>query len=175
LPFQNVTIAFQDEARFGRINSPHKCWVKGKRPTVFCQMTREYTYVYASCFPLDGTLDSLILPFVSTEAMNVFLAEVSKRHADKSILMFFDKASWHTAGKLNVPHNMRFVPLPSYSPELNPTEHVWDELREKFFHNISFDNMNAVENRLVEGLQNLENDKPTIRSSTSFNWIQTCV
>ena len=173
LPFDDVAIAFQDEARFGRINAPHSCWVKGNRPTVYCQIVREYTYAYASCFPLNGTLDSLIPPWAFTTAMNVFLEEVSKRHSDKCILMFLDKAGWHTAKKLKIPHNIRLVSLPPYSPELNPTEHIWDELRVKYFHNLTFNSMNAVEDKLATGLFDLENQPALIQSTTGFNWIVT--
>jgi len=175
LPFDDAVIAFQDEARFGRINAPHQCWVKGERPVVYCQIVREYTYAYASCFPFDGTLDSLIIPGVFTEAMNVFLSEVAKRHSDKYILMFLDNAGWHTARSLKTPLNIRLVPLPSYSPELNPTEHIWDELREKFFHNLTFDSIGAVEDQLECGLFELENDKSLIQSATGFDWIVTTV
>lgn len=107
--------------------------------------------------------------------MNVFLDEVSKRHLDKWILMFLDRAGWHTSKTLKIPHNIRLVPLPSYSPELNPTEHVWDELREKFFHNIAFDSIGSVEDRLVDGLLCLEMDKATIHSTTGFHWIVSAV
>jgi transposase len=30
---------------------------------------------------------------------------------------------------------MRLIFLPPYSPELNPVEHLWDEIREKWFPN----------------------------------------
>ena len=50
---------------------------------------------------------------------------------------------------------------------------TWDELREKFFHNLTFGSIGAVEDRLVEGLHALENDKPTIQSTTGFGWIIT--
>jgi hypothetical protein len=162
---------FQDEARFGRINAPHKCWVKGERPVVYSQIVREYTYAYSSVCPFDGTLDSLILPWAYSVAMNVFLVEISKRHSDKYILMFLDQASWHTAGKLKIPPNIRLVSIPAYSPELNPTEHVWDELREKYFNNLTFDSLGAVEDRLEIGLRELENDKKTMQSIAGFNWI----
>jgi len=36
------------------------------------------------------------------------------------------------------------VRLPLYSPELNPVEHLWDEIREKRFVNRVFDSMGAV-------------------------------
>lgn len=172
---ENAIIMFQDEARFGRINSPHKCWVKGKRPTVYCQIVREYTYVYAAVCPFDGTMDSLILPCVNASAMTIYLEEVAKRHTDKTILMFIDGAGWHNAKDLKIPDNIRLLPLPSYSPELNPCEHVWDEIREKWFHNHIFDSLSSVEDRLFESLVVLENNKPLIQSTTAFSWIVTIV
>jgi len=172
---ENAMIMFQDEARFGRINSPHKCWVKGTRPYVYCQIVREYTYAYAAVAPFEGIMDSLIIPFVSAEAMSIFLEEVSKRHMEKIILMFLDRAGWHSAKELKIPKNIRLLPLPSYSPELNPSEHVWDELREKWFHNITFDSIGAVEDRLSDGLCALENNPSLIHSLTGFDWIISCV
>ena len=162
---------FQDEARFGRINSPHKCWVKGRRPAVYCQIVREYTYVYAAVCPFDGTLDSLVLPCVDSAAMSIFLYEIGKRHSDKIILMFMDQAGWHRANDLKIPKNIKLIWLPACSPELNPTEHLWDELREKWFHNITFDSLSAVEDRLVDGLLDLENNKDLVQSLTGFKWI----
>ena len=175
IPFDDAVIMFQDEARFGRINSPHKCWVKGERPVVYCQIVREYTYAYASVCPFDGTMDSLILPWAFSAAMSLFLAEVSSRHSNKYILMFLDQAGWHKAKDLVIPQNIRLVPLPPYSPELNPTEHIWDELREKHFHNLTFDSIPAVEDRLEEGLRDLENNKPLVKSTTGFDWIVSCI
>ena len=162
---------FQDEPRFGRINSPHKCWVKGKRPSVYSQIVREYTYAYSAVCPFDGTLDSLVLPCVNSPAMSIFLKEVSERHSNRHILMFLDQASWHRSNQLRIPSNIRLIPLPPYSPELNPVEHIWDELREKWFNNYTFDSIGAVEDRLVKGLRSLENDKPLVKSTSAFNWI----
>jgi len=171
IKFDEAVIMFQDEACFGRINSPRKCWINGKRPYVYCQIIRDYTYVYAAVCPFDGTMDSLVIPYVSSNAMSVFLEEVSKRHSKKTVIMFLDQAGWHRANELNIPQNIRISFLPAYSPELNPAEHIWDELREKWFHNYTFDSIDAVEDRLVEGLLSLENNKPLIKSMTAFNWI----
>ena len=165
---------FEDEARFGRINSPHKCWVKGERPVVCCQIVREYTYAYAAVCPFDGTMDSLVFHVVSSAAMSLFLDEVGKRHRDKTILMFLDQAGWYKAKQLRIPQNIILASLPAYSPELNPTEHIWEELREKWFHNITFDSILAVEDRLVDGLCNLENNKQRVQSIVGFKWIISC-
>ena len=66
---------FQDEARFGRISDPRRCWAPaGMRPEVSTQIVREYEYAFAAVSPHDGTLDTLVLPTVHTEAMSLFLA-----------------------------------------------------------------------------------------------------
>ena len=58
--------------------------------------------------------------------------------------MIVDGASSHKAKDLTVPENIRLVPLPAYAPELNPQEHVWDDLREKEFPNRVFSHITAV-------------------------------
>ncbi len=68
-------------------------------------------------------------------------------------------------------HQYRAYLSPPYSPELNPTEHLWDELREKYFGNEVFKSLDAVEDQLVKGLGELENDTTRIASITGFNWI----
>ena len=45
--------------------------------------------------------------------------------------MILDGARWHKARRLVVPANTRLLALPPWSPQLNPVEHVWDEVREK--------------------------------------------
>lgn len=40
-----------------------------------------------------------------------------------------DRASWHITEALNIPQYIRLMPLPPYSPELNPMEKVWQQLR----------------------------------------------
>ena len=163
---------FQDEARFGRINDPRRCWApEGLRPDVPAQLVREFIYAYTAVSPHDGTMDSLILPEVNTEAMSIFLAEVARRHPDEFILMFLDGAGWHKANALKVPQNMVLRFLPPYSPQLNPVEHIWEEIREKWFQNLVFDSLDAVEDRLVTALVSLERDPQRVFSIAGFDWI----
>ena len=72
--------------------------------------------------------------------------------------MVLDGAGWHRAKDLQIPENLRLLPLPPYSPQLNPVEHVWEDIREKWFPNLVFDSLRAVEDRLVQALATLEND-----------------
>jgi transposase-like protein len=165
---------FEDEARFGRISDPRRCWAPpGVRPEVNTQLIREYEYAFAAVSPQDGLLDTLVLPTVNTEAMSVFLAEVSRRHAEEFIVMVLDGAGWHKARRLQVPANMRLLSLPPWSPQLNPVEHLWDEVREKWFANRVFNSLSAVEEQLLTALKTLEEDATRVASLTGFDWIKS--
>jgi len=167
-----VRVMFQDEARFGRINDPRRCWApRVFRPEVGMQIVREYTYAFGAVSPPDGALDTLVLPVVNAEAMSIFWAEVARRHPEEFILMFLDGAGWHRANSLVIPENMRLEALPPYSPQLNPMEHIWDEVREKWFANEVFDSLDDVEDRLVEALVALEGNEDLAASTTGFDWI----
>jgi transposase len=163
---------FQDEARFGRLSDPRRCWApQGMRPQVSAQLVREFTYAFAAVSPHDGGLDTLVLPEVTAQTMSLFLAEVAARHPEDFILMFLDQAGWHKAKALVVPANMRLEWLPPYSPECNPVEHLWDELREKWFANRLFRGLDAVEDTLVTALHTLEMETERVGSITGFDWI----
>jgi len=61
--------------------------------------------------------------------------------------------------------------LPPYAPELNPAEHLWNELREKSFLNRVFDSFDALEDHLEHTLRDLENDPARVYSITAWSWI----
>jgi transposase len=169
-------LMFQDEERFGRINYPRCFWApKGVRPKVGMKIVREYTCAFGAVSPHDATLDSLVLPVVTAEAMSIFLEEVTRRHPEEFILMYLDGAGWHRANDPAVPKDMRLEALPPYSPQLNLVEHIWDEIREKWFTNEVFNSLDAVEDRLVEALVALENDQKLVASITGFDWIINCL
>jgi len=165
---------FQDEGRFGRISLPRRCWApSGIRPLCGAQIIREYIYAYSAISPTDGVIDSLIAPRADCGVMEIFLQQVSERFDDEFIIMFMDKAAWHTAGKLNVPDNMKLLFLPPYSPQLNPVEHLWKEVREKYFHNLVFDSIDAVGDRLMEALAAMNQNPDTVKRFSGFKWIIT--
>ena len=84
-----------------------------------------------------------------------------------------DSAGWHTTKKLIIPENITIMPLPPYSPELNPTEHIWDYIREqKHFNNYSFNYLRFIENHLCSVPSELQHEKELIKSLCYFNWIK---
>lgn len=163
---------FQDEGRFGLLDTPRRCWVPaGKRPVVGARLRREYLYAFSAVCPHDGVLDSFVLPWVNAGMMSLFLDEVAQRHANEFILMVMDQAGWHMATELVVPLNMRLIFLPPYSPELNPAEHLWKAIRQDCFANHVFTDLDAVEQALASGVCALENNPARTQSMTGFQWI----
>ena len=159
----------QDEGRFGRISRPQRCWAPpGIRPHVPAQLIRESVYVFAAVAPVTGELISLILPEASTAMMNLFLEQVSQTFSKYFIVMQVDGASWHGSHDLVIPSNIRLIEQPPYSPEVNPAEHLWDELREKYLHNRAFSSLDALIEALCQGLNDLADDPATLRSLTGF-------
>ena len=167
-----IKLMFQDEARFGRISDVRRCWApRPLRPVCQAMLTHEYTYAYGAVDVCTGELDSLILPHVNTGCMQLFLNEVSARHPDEHIVMVMDGAGWHRSDALKAPDNIYLLKLPPYAPELNPIEHIWDELREKFFHNCAFHSLDALEDQLALALKTLEMEPDRVASIVSWTWI----
>ena len=78
---------------------------------------------------------------------------------------------WHSSELLKPSQNMRLIPLPPYAPELNSVEQVWDELREKHFHNRVFDSLDALEDQLEVAQHTFENNAPMAKSIAAWEWI----
>ena len=159
----------QDEACFGRISMVRRSWApKPIRPLVHHQIVREYTYVYAVVAPKEGKMTSLILPAADTSMMNLFLEHVSRIYSEYFLVIQVDQAGWHSSKDLIVPENIRLIRQPAYSPELNPVEHLWEEIREKAFYNRVFPTLQAVTDTLCDQLLQFEDNKQLLRSMTYF-------
>lgn len=167
-----IRLYFQDEARFGRMNSIQKCWVKkGVQAKVPQQLIREYTYAYSSVCPETGEMFSLILPQVNIASMDIFLQEFSDYKKDERIILCMDKAGWHTTTQITIPDNITLWHLPPYSPELNPVELIWRELRSKYFNNRMFETLDDVDEHLELALIDFSKDKSSIKSLCKLDYL----
>jgi hypothetical protein len=169
---RRVRLTFQDEARFGRMVRPKRCWAPAPlRPVLGNGYEREFVYVYGAVSPLEGELDWRLGREMNTARMAEFLAQVSQAHPAELIVMVLDGASSHKAKDLAIPDNIRLLALPPYAPQLNPQEHVWDELREKEFPNRVFNHLDGVIRQLELGLPRMAADAESLRRLTAWPWI----
>ena len=161
---------FEDEAGFGRINKPKYCWYfPGLRPIVPCHHIREYRYAYGAVEPLTGENFFLVMPYSNTDCMNVFLRELSNTYPHDFILLVCDGAAWHKSKLLEIPENIQLFFLPPATPEMNPIEQIWKEVRKRGFRNEIFHTLEKVIDRLCNTICSLSNH--TVKSITGRDWI----
>jgi transposase len=169
---EKLKVYFQDEGRFGRMSNPASCWAPYPlRPQLPLQRVREYTYVYSAICPENGDVFSLILPYSDADAMQVFMTEFAEHLDGQPALLIMDQAPWHKSDKVKTPESILMAYQPPYSPELNPVEHFWEHLREKYISNRYWKSMDELEEALVAALQECIRQRENIKSLTLFDWM----
>jgi transposase len=139
-PDQQVQVWFQDEARFGQKGTLTRKWARrGSRPPAIKQTQYDYLYVLGAACPDTGQTVGLLAPTLNTVTVNAFFEQFA-REVDPHVhvVMFWDQAGFHVAGDLRPPPNLTLIPLPPYSPELNPIENLWHYLRSHHWSNRSY-------------------------------------
>jgi transposase len=96
---------------------------------------------------------------------------LARKFARQDILLILDGAPNHRCGDLAVPDNITLLYLPPYSPELNPKENLWDEIREKIFKNYALKSIDAVLAKLREAILYIERNPKLVQSIASFPYI----
>ena len=113
-----------------------------------------------------------MLPYANTDTMQLFQDRFSVTlDADDHAVMVLDRASWHGSGSLVVPANITLVPLPPYSPELNPVERVWLHLKTRFLSHRLHPEYDPIVETACQTWNRLIAETGRIRSLCSYPWI----
>ena len=119
----------------GQKGTVRRVWAaRGSRPRAPRALGFKWTYVFGAVCPGRGAAAGLVLPVANAEAMALHLAAISGQVAPGAdAVVVLDGAGYHQAKALagRVPTNLSLLPLPPYSPELNPMELVWQDLRRR--------------------------------------------
>ena len=110
-----------------------------------------------------------------TECFNIFLKELSDRHPNEHIILVLDGAASHRSKTQKLPENISLVPLPPYSPELNPIENFWKVLKQQGFYNQAFESLDQVEDLLEAKLKHFEDHPEKLQSIVAFDWILSAI
>jgi transposase len=169
-----VEVWFQDEMRMGQKGTVRRVWAaKGSRPRAPRALGFKWTYVFGAVCPGRGAAAGLVLPVANVEAMARHLAEISAQVAPGAhAVVVLDGAGYHQAKALagRVPTNLSLLPLPPYSPELNPMELVWQDLRRRDLANRVFDDLGRVIDACCQAWTKLVADTARLISLTDFAW-----
>ena len=157
---------FQDEARFGQQGTLARGWARrGERFKAIRQTRYDWLYVLGAACPRTGHAVGMLVPYINVEIINIFLKQFAREiPGDVHVVMAWDQAGFHTGKELKIPENITIVPLPPYSPELNPMENLWHYLRSHYWSNRAFADYEALVDAAQAAWQRSACDPATIQS-----------
>jgi transposase len=150
----------------------HRWWRKGERAPGVAQQGYQWAYIFSAVRPASGDDFTLVLPLVNAAAMDLFLARFAATlPQDVHAVVVLDGAGWHDERALCVPENLTLVPLPPYSPQLNPVERVWLYLRERFLSLRLFPYAAAIIDACCQAWNALLAEPNRLKSLCAYPWI----
>ena len=171
-PPESIDVWFQDEMRIGQRGTQTRLWArKGSRPRVVRQQQSQSAYVFGAVCARHDAAVGLVMPHANTQAMAHHLAAVSQslppgRHA----VVVLDRAGWHTTPKLPQLPNLTLLPLPAGSPELNPAEQVWQQLRSRHLANRCYEGYEQIVEACCHAWNTFTQIPGAIRSLCTRQW-----
>lgn len=171
-----VEVWAMDEHRVGLKPILKKCWAKrGKRPVAVIRPRYKWLWVVAFVCPQSGESVWWLVPRLDQRVFADLLRGFAQERgagASLRILLVLDGAGWHLQPETECPTGVEMVPLPPYSPELQPAEHLWS-LADEVLVNRVFDTITALEAVLAAHTIALTERTQQIRSLTFFHWWPT--
>lgn len=163
---------FQDEARVGQQGTLTRLWAKkGARPRVARQCQHESAYLLGAVCPAKDKAVGLVMPKANLQSMQLHLQLIAQKiPKGRYAVLVFDRASWHTSPKLKTYPNLFLIALPPASPELNPTEQVWQQLRDRYLANRSFENYDAIVESCCYAWNDFTSQPNVIRKLCTRQW-----
>ena len=150
----------------------HIWWKRGERPPGLLDQRYASAYIYAAVEPGTDNAFALVLPDANGAGMQAFLDAFARTIAmDEHVALVLDGAGWHSGKTLRVPGNITPVPLPPYSPELNPVERVWLYLKERFLSLRLHNDYTAIVAAAAKAWNTLVAEAGRIKSLCSYPWI----
>ena len=142
---------------------------KGVKPVCPYQHQFENTYLYGAFSPINGDSFLLELPYCETECFQLYINEFSKHNPSELKMVVLDNGAFHKAKKLIIPKNIVLMFLPPYSPELNPAEKIWQQIKSEFVCK-TFKNILHLSKYLTRTVRKIINKK-TVKSICSYDYL----
>ncbi len=144
----------------------------GVRAVLDQQQAFQNSYLYTAVAPLTGDSFHLLgFTDMDTSSEVLFLVELKKQHPHEHVVVVIDNAPCHRPKVVHSIPGLSIIYLPSYSPELNPTERFFEEIRKATANEI-FTDLDAVEERITKAVNELSGDKEVMKQLLGYEWIR---
>jgi transposase len=159
----------QDETRLGlQTTIGKRITLRGVKPEQPFQWPRQAIWLYGVVEPLTGESFFYEFSHLDTACFEVFLELLSEQYPDVLNVIQLDQAPAHSSQKLRIPENIILVYQPSHSPELNPIERVWEDLKLDF-KGENYANLDELRAAIQEALSYMTPD--WMASLTQYSYI----
>lgn len=148
-----IRVFCQDESRLGLHTIQRRCiTVAGVKPVSTIQFAFDNYYLYGAIEPTTGDGLFLEMPALDSQCFQVFLDQFAQKYSESLNIIILDRGRFHRAKALQVPQNLVLEFLPAYSPELNPMERLWEDLKSHIALEL-FDNLQLLKDRVAGIIQ----------------------
>jgi hypothetical protein len=158
--------------RYGLLSNVRRSWSKvGARAVLPHQHGFENRYLFSAVAPLTGDSFHLIgIDGMDSIAMNLFLVELKKQHQNEHVLVVIDNAPCHRPKWVRDIEGLTTIFLPPYSPELNPAERFFEEMRRGTANRV-FETLEDIESILEKEINRWSDNADAMRQLLGYEWI----
>jgi transposase len=143
--------------------------LKGIKPIGKYRHAYKNFWVWGSFSPITGDSHYIYSNTVCKEMFVEYLKDFSLYKPDEFKIVLIDNAGFHSTKDVELPENIALLPIPPYSPELNPAERVWQFLKDKISMKF-FDNLKQIEENLDHIMNELTNKQ--MASITGYDFLK---
>jgi transposase len=159
----------EDETRIGLIKLwARKLTAKGIQPERIEQWCFDYLWLYGMVEPKTGESFFAEISHVDGVCFEQDLKWFAEKYPDELHIIQLDNGRLHTWSELEIPENIILLFQPPYSPQVNPIERLWKEIK-KYLKWELFNNLEEFRSKLSQVLSELTSSM--IASITGWDFI----
>jgi len=165
-------LGFGDELRLGLRGTTRRVWGRrGVKVRQRLQLKYDWRYLFAAVDGQAGRIWWNWVPSMKAEALWPTVAGIQEM--DILDALVWDNAPSHRDDEIT-DLDLAFVGLPPYSPELNPAERLFEEIRRRFEGRI-YATLDDKAAEVQAFLEELDADPPRIRRLCGWTWINAAI
>ena len=119
----------------------------------------------------ENRVELLFTPAIDLDIHALFLTQIGQSDPVALHVVIQDQAGFHLrSGDSRLPANVRLVPLPAYSPELNPVEKLGDLVKDAICNQL-FTDLRTLETAILAELEPLRASGTRVAQLIGAGWL----
>lgn len=163
-------LLFEDESTFQLQSNILHTWAeKGQPPTIERNPKRESVKVFGAIeFQTGKCIFSVKEGKLNSKVFAGFLKQIAKHYKGREVFLVMDGATYHGGEAVRTFQSknptIHLIRQPAKSPNLNPIEKLWKEVKRNFTHNCYFKDKKALKSAVRRGLRFFQSCQDKVKS-----------